>query len=126
MMTDAKADVIQSHAGRWEQRFADFVAEQERWFVDQNFDFKDWVGEGFNLDRLPYILEQLGWQPFQVKELTVILYLVAKERHTVTGSAQKSYRVGGAIQRLWSIRVRSTRPRTSTTSIVNTTQSYKL
>ena len=67
MMTDAKMDVIQSHAGRWEQRFADFVAEQERWFVDQNFDFKGWVGEGFNLDRLPYILEQLGWQPFQVK-----------------------------------------------------------
>jgi len=73
MMTDAKLGVIQSHSSKWEQRFTDFVEENNRWFVDQNHDFNGWVKDGFNLDQLPYILEQLGWQP--------LLGVDAKYRH---------------------------------------------
>jgi len=73
MMTDAKLGVIQSHSSKWEQKFIDFVEEHDRWFVDQNNDFNSWVKDGFNLDQLPYILEQLGWQP--------LLGKTAKYRH---------------------------------------------
>ena len=73
MMTDAKLGVIQSHSSKWEQKFIDFVEEHDRWFVDQNNDFNGWVKDGFNLDQLPYILEQLGWQP--------LLGKTAKYRH---------------------------------------------
>lgn len=73
MMTDAKLGVIQSHSSKWEQKFIDFVEEHDRWFVDQNHDFNGWIEDRFNLDQLPYILEQLGWQPLLGKD--------AKYRH---------------------------------------------
>ncbi|WP_420550729.1 primase-helicase family protein [Litorivicinus lipolyticus] len=70
MVTDAKLEVVQSHAGKWEQKFADFVAENDLWFVDQSHDFGSWTDDGFNIDQLPYILEQLGWQRLQGKDST--------------------------------------------------------
>lgn len=73
MMTDAKLGVIQSHSSKWEQKFVDFVEEHDRWFVDQNYDFNTWIEDRFNPDQLPYILEQLGWQPLLGKD--------AKYRH---------------------------------------------
>ena len=85
MMTDAKLGVIQSHSSKWEQKFIDFVEENDRWFVDQNYDFRTWVVEDrFNLDQLPYILEQLGWQPLLGKD--------AKYRHRKPGGGSTHHR----------------------------------
>ena len=60
-------------SSKWEQKFIDFVEENDRWFIDQNHDFNGWIEDRFNLDQLPYILEQLGWQPLLGKD--------AKYRH---------------------------------------------
>jgi len=84
MMTDAKLGVIQSHSSKWEQKFVDFVEEHDRWFVDQNHDFNTWVEERFNLDQLPYILEQLGWQPLLGKD--------AKYRHRKANGGSTHHR----------------------------------
>jgi|GEM_PF-6286498 hypothetical protein len=95
MMTDAKLGVIQSHSSKWEQRFTDFVEESNRWFVDQNHDFNGWVEDGFNLDQLPYILEQLGWQP--------LLGKTAKYRHRKAsgGSTYHRYWFSPDVTQVW-------------------------
>lgn len=84
MTTEAKLGVIQSHSSKWEQKFTDFVEEDDRWFVDQSHDFNAWVKDGFNLDQLPYILEQLGWQPLVGKD--------AKYRHRKAGGGSTHHR----------------------------------
>jgi len=95
MMTDAKLGVIQSHSSKWEQRFTDFVEDNDRWFVDQNNDFNGWVEDKFNLDQLPYILEQLGWQPLLGKD--------AKYRHRKVngGSTHHRYWFSPDVTQAW-------------------------
>jgi len=95
MITDAKLGVIQSHSSKWEQKFIDFAEENDRWFVDQNHDFNTWVEDRFNLDQLPYILEQLGWQPLLGKD--------AKYRHRKTsgGSTHHRYWFSPGVTQAW-------------------------
>mgnify|MGYP001244648268 CR=1 FL=1 len=95
MMTDAKLGVIQSHSSKWEQRFTDFAEDNNRWFVDQNNDFNGWVEDNFNLDQLPYILEQLGWQPLLGKD--------AKYRHRKLngGSTHHRYWFSPDVTQAW-------------------------
>lgn len=84
METEAKLEVISSHQGKWEQKFHDMVEENCLWFVDQSYDFNEWIEKGFNMDQLPYILEQLGWHRLQGTE--------GVYRHNHSGGKRTSHR----------------------------------